>query len=178
MGSTCTALPCRGCRGWRTRTRRLASSSWRSAFAPPPPTWCCTARRPPSGSYTPSRVTLLYKTTGSRPVVVYRFPRRALTLCPQLCMGIQPGAHFPAPTADALSATLYGHFTQAIYRNRIVLKVDAVSSQGGGLEDAASVCRHTGTQMQAVKERVARLRWWDDRGGANGAADRGGGEVG
>jgi len=33
-------------------------------------------------------------------------------------MGIQHGAGFPAQSADALSATLYGHFTQAIYRNR------------------------------------------------------------
>jgi len=33
-------------------------------------------------------------------------------------MGIQPGARFPARSADALSATLHGHFTQAIYRNR------------------------------------------------------------
>ena len=42
----------------------------------------------------------------NRPVSVYRFPRRALTLCPQLCMGIQPGARFPARSADALPATL------------------------------------------------------------------------
>jgi hypothetical protein len=48
----------------------------------------------------------------------YSFPRRALTLCPQLCMGIQPDARFPARSADALPATLYGHFNQAIYRNR------------------------------------------------------------
>jgi len=52
------------------------------------------------------------------PISVYRFPRRALTLCPQLSMGIQPGALLPARSADALPATLYGHFTQAIYRNR------------------------------------------------------------
>jgi hypothetical protein len=39
-------------------------------------------------------------------------------LCPQLCMGIQPGARFSVRSADALPATLYGHFTQAIYRNR------------------------------------------------------------
>ena len=26
----------------------------------------------------------------NRPISVYRFPRRALTLCPQLCMGISP----------------------------------------------------------------------------------------
>jgi len=52
----------------------------------------------------------------NRPISVYRFPHRALTLCPQLCIGIQPGACFPARSADALPATLYGHFTQAIYR--------------------------------------------------------------
>ena len=55
---------------------------------------------------------------GNRPISVYSFPRRALTLCPQLCMGIQPGARFPARSADALTGTLYGHSTQAIYRNR------------------------------------------------------------
>jgi hypothetical protein len=54
----------------------------------------------------------------NRPISVHRFPRRALTLCPQLCMSIQLGAHFPARSADALLATLYGHFNQAIYRNR------------------------------------------------------------
>jgi len=54
----------------------------------------------------------------NRPISVYRFPARALTLCPQLSMGVQPGARFPMWSADALPATLYGHFTQAIYRNR------------------------------------------------------------
>jgi hypothetical protein len=58
---------------------------------------------------------------GNRPISVYSFPRRALTLCPQLCMGIQPGARFSARSADAFPATLYGHFTQAIYRNRPIL---------------------------------------------------------
>jgi len=47
----------------------------------------------------------------NRPISVYRFPRRAPTLCPQLCMGIQPGARFHARSADALPATLYGHST-------------------------------------------------------------------
>ena len=42
--------------------------------------------------------------------------RRALTLCMQLCMGIQSGACFAASSADALSAILYWPFTQAIYR--------------------------------------------------------------
>jgi len=54
----------------------------------------------------------------NRPISVYRFPCGALTLWPQLCMGIHPGARFPGRSADTLSATLYGHFTQAIYRNR------------------------------------------------------------
>jgi len=49
---------------------------------------------------------------------VYPFPRRTLTLCPQLCMGIQPGTCLPARSAEALPATLCGYFTQAIYRNR------------------------------------------------------------
>jgi hypothetical protein len=45
----------------------------------------------------------------------------ALTLCPQLCMGVQPGARFHVQSADALPATLYGHFTRAIYRNQPIL---------------------------------------------------------
>jgi len=53
----------------------------------------------------------------NRPISVYRFPCRALTLCPQLCMGVQPGARFPARSVDALPATLHEHFTQAMYRN-------------------------------------------------------------
>jgi hypothetical protein len=67
--------------------------------------------------------TFLTKAGGSlnRSISVYCTPRRALTLCPQLCMGIQPDAHFPARSADALPATLYGYFTQAIYRNRPVI---------------------------------------------------------
>jgi hypothetical protein len=52
------------------------------------------------------------------PISVYHFPGRVLTLCPQLCMGIQPGARFPARSIDAFPATLYGHFTQAIYQIR------------------------------------------------------------
>jgi len=58
----------------------------------------------------------------NRPVSVYCFPRRALALCPQLCMGTQPDARFPARSADALPATLYRHFTPAIYRNRPIAK--------------------------------------------------------
>ena len=62
----------------------------------------------------------------NRPISVHSFLRRALTLCPQLCMGIQPGARFPARSADALPATLYGHFTQAIYQTRpIQLKLSS-----------------------------------------------------
>jgi hypothetical protein len=37
-------------------------------------------------------------------------------------MGIQPGARFPALSADALSASLYEHFTSAIYRNRLIAR--------------------------------------------------------
>jgi len=58
------------------------------------------------------------KASRYRPVTIYRLLRQALTLCPQLSMSIQPGACFPARIADALSATQYGHFTWAIYRNR------------------------------------------------------------
>jgi hypothetical protein len=54
---------------------------------------------------------------------VYRFPRRALTHCQQLCMGIQPGARFPALSVDALPATLYGHSAQSMYRNRPILQM-------------------------------------------------------
>jgi len=54
----------------------------------------------------------------NRPISVYRFPRRALTLCSQLGVGIQPGTRFSARSADALPATLYGHFTQTTCRNR------------------------------------------------------------
>jgi hypothetical protein len=56
----------------------------------------------------------------NRPISVTCFPRQALTLCPQLCMGIQPDTRCPARSADALPAALCGHFTQAIYRNRPV----------------------------------------------------------
>jgi hypothetical protein len=53
----------------------------------------------------------------NKPISVsYRFPRGALTLCPRLCMGITPGARFPARSADALSATLSRHFAQAIHQ--------------------------------------------------------------
>ena len=48
---------------------------------------------------------------GYRSISVHRFPRRALTLYPQLCMGIQPGARFHARSADDLPANLYGHST-------------------------------------------------------------------
>jgi len=59
----------------------------------------------------------------NRPISVYRFPRRALTLCPHLCMGIEPGARFPVQSANALPATLCRHFTQATCRIRpIALK--------------------------------------------------------
>jgi hypothetical protein len=35
-------------------------------------------------------------------------------------MGIQPGARLPALSADALPATLYGHFDQVINRNQSI----------------------------------------------------------
>jgi hypothetical protein len=50
-------------------------------------------------------------------------------LCPQLSMGIQPGARLPARSADALPATLYGHFTQTIYRNRPVPPMSKLTSR-------------------------------------------------
>jgi hypothetical protein len=40
---------------------------------------------------------------GNKLISVYRFPRRALTLCPQLCMGIQPGNLAPALRLGALT---------------------------------------------------------------------------
>jgi len=64
----------------------------------------------------------------NRPISVYRFPRRAPTLCPQLCMGT-PGARFPALSTDALSAALYGHFTQAIYGHRPIQRQSGACSQ-------------------------------------------------
>jgi len=70
----------------------------------------------------------------NRPIPVYRFPRRALKLCPQLCMGIQPGARFPARSADALLATLYGHFIQAIYRNRPITPLPACGCEASSSE--------------------------------------------
>jgi hypothetical protein len=68
----------------------------------------------------------------NRPISVYRFLRRALTLCPQLCMGIQSDARFPARSADALPATLYGHSTQAIYRNRPITLPPGETKEGVG----------------------------------------------
>jgi hypothetical protein len=46
-------------------------------------------------------------------------------------MGIQPGARFPALSADALPATLYGHFTQVIYRNRPITPLRLVAGERG-----------------------------------------------
>jgi len=75
---------------------------------------------------------------------VYRFPCRGLTLCPQLCMGIQADARFSARSADALPAPLYGHFTQAMYRIRPVCArpyrgaVCAATPRGGGVDQRPS----------------------------------------
>jgi hypothetical protein len=74
---------------------------------------------------------------GNRPSSLYRFPRRALTLCPQLCLGIQPVARFPARSADA---TLYGHFTKAIHRNR---PINESCSQAVNKLDSRSIWVHT-----------------------------------
>ena len=84
---------------------------------------------------------LLSRFAFNRPISVYRFPRRALPLCPQLCMGIQPGARFPARGADALTATLYGHFSQAIYRNRPISSCATIRRAGSG---ARQPVRHDG----------------------------------
>ena len=73
---------------------------------------------------------------------------RALTLCPQLCTGIQPGARFPARSADALLATLYGHFTQAIHRNRPItsnaLSTRSFQLNGRWNDVASTVCQAAG----------------------------------
>ena len=81
----------------------------------------------------------------NRPILVYRFPRRALTLCPQLCIGIQPDARFPARSADILPTTLYGHFTQAIYRNRPI-------------DVASIICPALGRGVTRSKRRA--LQWF------------------
>jgi len=69
----------------------------------------------------------------------------------------QPGARFPARSADALSATLYGHFTQAIYRNRhIVPREGPVYWRGHaalGQVQPAAVCGGVGA---AADQRVDR----------------------
>jgi hypothetical protein len=55
----------------------------------------------------------------NRPISAYAFPRRALTLCPQLRMGIHPDGRLPArrADADALPATQYRHFTPVISKS-------------------------------------------------------------
>jgi hypothetical protein len=49
-------------------------------------------------------------------------------------MGFQPGARFPARSADAVHATLYGRFTQAINRSRPIQETRARDA----LDDVAS----------------------------------------
>jgi hypothetical protein len=71
----------------------------------------------------------------NRPISVYRFLCQALTLCPQPCMGIQPGARFPARSADALTAALYGHPSKAIYRYRPIEKEHSTD-----VESVSRVC--------------------------------------
>ena len=82
-----------------------------------------------------------------RPDSVYGSPRRALTLCPQLCMGIQPGARCHTRSADALSATLYGHYTQAIYRNR---PIDRHPRHQSYLKTLASSARRIGQPVSRL----------------------------
>ena len=85
---------------------------------------------------------------------MYCLPRRALTLCLQLCMGIQPDARFPARSAVALPATLYGHFTQAIYRNRAI-----EASTGTSYRPWCAVRQ---VELEAIgeeKAKVGRCRW-------------------
>jgi hypothetical protein len=72
-------------------------------------------------------------------------------LRPQLCMGIQPGARFPARSADALLATLYAHFTEAIYRNRPTLSIFIIRHLGV-FEVSSGIYRVTsGTRLFKVK---------------------------
>ena len=90
----------------------------------------------------------------NRPIPVYRFSRRALTLCLQLCMGIQPESpdtRLPARSADALPATLYGHFIQAIYRNRPIALDDVAGQCLACLARHLTACfstRQTRVQMR------------------------------
>ena len=85
----------------------VAGRAWQTLLA----TSSTRILNPPVLNYTAS-----YDMASNRPISVYHFPRGALTLCPQHCMSIEPGVRFPAQSAEPLSATLYGHFTEAIYR--------------------------------------------------------------
>ena len=76
------------------------------------------------------------RVAGNRPISVDRIPRRALTHCLQLCMGIQPSARFSPRSADALPTTLYGHSTQAIYRNLPILPGPALEKRDAGRKNA------------------------------------------
>ena len=78
----------------------------------------------------------------NRPISVYHFLRGALTLCPQLCMGIQPGARFPARSADACPQLCMGisprRYTEiGLYPPRLVLDIVAVTlgHHGAAAED-------------------------------------------
>jgi len=55
---------------------------------------------------------MVARSESNKLISVCRCPRGELTLCPQLCMGMQPGARFPARSADTMPASLYGHFTR------------------------------------------------------------------
>ena len=91
----------------------------------------------------------------NRPISVYRLPLRALTLCPQLCMGIQPGARFPARSANALPATLYGHFSQAMHRNRPMLR----RPRSGGVPSARTSVVLSPLQSGSEPLQCAQIRW-------------------
>jgi hypothetical protein len=71
-------------------------------------------------------------------------------------MGIQPVARFPARSADAWPATLYGLFTQAIYLSRPI----EAPAQRQTLSDLAA--KHEAEMEVAVAaaaDRAARLKW-------------------
>jgi hypothetical protein len=62
-------------------------TTWRAARTDAPPSWPAQATAGTRGSL---------RQGDNRPISINLFPRRALTLCPQLCMGTPPGTRFPA----------------------------------------------------------------------------------
>jgi hypothetical protein len=72
-------------------------------------------------------------------------------------MGIKASTRFHARSADALPASLYGHFTQAIYRNRPIAApyLDAAHHvPGHGLVDLLGV-----RQVQAAHDAAAQVQF-------------------